>query len=174
VDVSCCLSKYGPIICGLLPTAWPRRHKQQDEQQTTLFVPGTSFVLHAADGQRINRLPSLPEPNELTRCTNRHGRRAEGHWVYVWSDLACPQCYVGKQRLDRALAAYSPLKGRRIDVRWHAFMIDTASAPAGVRYQAYCERRWGGDGCCAMAGFPHGCASAACPASFYCFFCCQA
>eukprot|EP00873_Tetraselmis_striata_P011757 jgi/Tetstr1/432021/TSEL_021497.t1 len=103
-----------------------------------------------------------------------HGRRAEGHWVYVWSDLACPQCYVGKQRLDRALAAYSPLKGRRIDVRWHAFMIDTASAPAGVRYQAYCERRWGGDGCCAMAGFPHGCASAACPASFYCFFCCQA
>jgi len=81
---------------------------------------------------------------------------------------------VGKQRLDRALAAYSPLKGRRIDVRWHAFMIDTASAPAGVRYQAYCERRWGGDGCCAMAGFPHGCASAACPASFYCFFCCQA
>lgn len=84
------------------------------------------------------------------------------------------RCYVGKQRLDRALAAYSPLKGRRIDVRWHAFMIDTASAPAGVHYQAYCERRWGGDGWCTMAGFPHGCASAACPASFYCFFCCQA
>ena len=46
--------------------------------------------------------------------------------VEIWSDIACPWCYVGKRRFESALAAYE----RRDDVTvtWRAFELDP-SAP---------------------------------------------
>jgi predicted DsbA family dithiol-disulfide isomerase len=51
--------------------------------------------------------------------------------VDVWSDIACPWCYVGKRRLERAIADYDgpePIK-----VRWHSFQLDPVAlaAPEG-------------------------------------------
>lgn len=40
--------------------------------------------------------------------------------VDVWSDLACPWCYIGKRRLDAAIARY----GGEVEVVWHAFELD--------------------------------------------------
>jgi hypothetical protein len=40
----------------------------------------------------------------------------------VWSDIACPWCYVGKRRLDAALAAWPEGAGTR--VVWREAMID--------------------------------------------------
>jgi predicted DsbA family dithiol-disulfide isomerase len=46
--------------------------------------------------------------------------------VDVWSDIACPWCYVGKRRLEAALAR---LPGREnVEVVWRAFELDP-SAP---------------------------------------------
>ena len=47
--------------------------------------------------------------------------------VDVWSDIACPWCYVGKRRLEAALARF-PHRGA-VAVAWRAFELDS-SAPA--------------------------------------------
>ncbi|RYZ01274.1 MAG: DsbA family oxidoreductase [Myxococcales bacterium] len=46
--------------------------------------------------------------------------------VDVWSDIACPWCYVGKRRLERALRDFPHAEG--VEVVWHSFELDP-SAP---------------------------------------------
>ena len=46
--------------------------------------------------------------------------------VDVWSDIACPWCYVGKRRLERALKEFPHADG--VKVVWHSFELDP-SAP---------------------------------------------
>jgi len=45
----------------------------------------------------------------------------------VWSDIACPWCYVGKRRLESALREFP--HADEVKVVWHAFELDP-SAPA--------------------------------------------
>ena len=47
--------------------------------------------------------------------------------VEVWSDIACPWCYVGKRRLEQALARFP--HADQVSVRYRAFQLDP-SAPA--------------------------------------------
>lgn len=47
--------------------------------------------------------------------------------IEVWSDVACPWCFVGKRQLEAALAEF-PQAGW-VQVRWRAFELDPA-APA--------------------------------------------
>lgn len=47
--------------------------------------------------------------------------------VEVWSDIACPWCYVGKRRLERAINQLQ--RADSIAVHWRAFELDP-SAPA--------------------------------------------
>ena len=46
--------------------------------------------------------------------------------VDIWSDIACPWCYVGKRRLEAALARFP--QRDNVEVTWRAFELDT-SAP---------------------------------------------
>lgn len=46
--------------------------------------------------------------------------------VDVWSDVVCPWCYVGKRRLEAALAQFEHRAA--VEVRWHSFELDP-SAP---------------------------------------------
>ncbi len=43
--------------------------------------------------------------------------------VDVWSDIACPWCYVGKRRLESALKEFP----HDVEVVWHAFELDPAA-----------------------------------------------
>jgi predicted DsbA family dithiol-disulfide isomerase len=56
--------------------------------------------------------------------------------VEIWSDVACPWCYIGKRRFEAALARFEHRD--EVDVRWRSFELDP-SAPA-VRDQPYAER----------------------------------
>ncbi len=47
--------------------------------------------------------------------------------VDIWSDIACPWCYVGKRRLESALGAFE--HAEEVNVRWHSFELDP-QAPA--------------------------------------------
>lgn len=47
--------------------------------------------------------------------------------VEIWSDIACPWCYVGKRRLEQALARFA--HADQVTVRYRAFQLDP-SAPA--------------------------------------------
>lgn len=58
--------------------------------------------------------------------------------VDVWSDIACPWCYVGKRRLEGALARFA--HAGDVTVRWRSFELDP-STPAEVdRSVPYAER----------------------------------
>jgi predicted DsbA family dithiol-disulfide isomerase len=46
--------------------------------------------------------------------------------IDVWSDIACPWCFVGKRRLERALEQFP--HAEQVKVTWHAFELDP-SAP---------------------------------------------
>jgi len=44
--------------------------------------------------------------------------------VDVWSDIACPWCYIGKRRFEEGLNRYFAAGGdREIEVEYHAFEL---------------------------------------------------
>jgi predicted DsbA family dithiol-disulfide isomerase len=61
--------------------------------------------------------------------------------IDIWSDVVCPWCWVGKRRLEAALAAFP----HDVDVHWHAFELDP-HAPA-TREGSYDERLASKYGC---------------------------
>ena len=48
--------------------------------------------------------------------------------IDIWSDIACPWCYVGKRRLEKALAQF-PHRDQ-VRVTWHSFELDPKAGPA--------------------------------------------
>jgi predicted DsbA family dithiol-disulfide isomerase len=47
--------------------------------------------------------------------------------IDVWSDIACPWCFVGKRRLERALEQFP--HADEVKVVWHAFELDPSAPP---------------------------------------------
>ncbi len=43
--------------------------------------------------------------------------------IDVWSDVVCPWCYIGKRRLEEALAD----SGESAEIVWHSFQLDPSS-----------------------------------------------
>ncbi|MGW1341176.1 DsbA family oxidoreductase [Kribbella sp. NPDC002412] len=43
--------------------------------------------------------------------------------IDVWSDVVCPWCYIGKRRLEQALAA----SGEQAEIVWHSFQLDPSA-----------------------------------------------
>ena len=58
--------------------------------------------------------------------------------VDVWSDIACPWCFVGKRRLEAALERFP--HGDEVDVVWHAFELDPTAPRERDVSQSYAER----------------------------------
>jgi predicted DsbA family dithiol-disulfide isomerase len=54
--------------------------------------------------------------------------------IDIWSDVVCPWCYIGKRRLEAALADFP----HPVEVHWHAFELDP-HAPS-VREGSYEQR----------------------------------
>jgi predicted DsbA family dithiol-disulfide isomerase len=42
--------------------------------------------------------------------------------VDIWSDIACPWCYIGKRRFEHALAEFE--HAAEVEVSWHSFELD--------------------------------------------------
>jgi predicted DsbA family dithiol-disulfide isomerase len=49
--------------------------------------------------------------------------------IDIWSDIACPWCYVGKRRLEKALEQFPQRDS--VLIQWHAFELDP-SAPRRI------------------------------------------
>ncbi len=47
---------------------------------------------------------------------------SDGMDVEIWSDIACPWCYIGKRRFERALAGFEHADD--VTVRWRSFELD--------------------------------------------------
>jgi predicted DsbA family dithiol-disulfide isomerase len=51
--------------------------------------------------------------------------------VEIWMDVVCPWAYIGKRRVERALAAYGPDHDGEVEVVWRPYRIDpSAPVPA--------------------------------------------
>ncbi|MBK9032674.1 MAG: DsbA family oxidoreductase [Myxococcales bacterium] len=56
--------------------------------------------------------------------------------IDVWSDLACPWCYIGKRRLEAALAQ-AP---QEVELVWRSFELDPSAPAIRDDSQSYVER----------------------------------
>jgi len=60
----------------------------------------------------------------------------------VWSDIACPWCYVGKRRMEKALESFDG----EVELRWHSFELDPEApieVDASVSYVDRLARKYG-------------------------------
>ncbi len=61
--------------------------------------------------------------------------------IEIFSDTICPWCYIGKKRLEKALAQRSDLEA---DVHWRAFQLNPDMPEEGVDRNQYLEAKFGG------------------------------
>jgi predicted DsbA family dithiol-disulfide isomerase len=59
--------------------------------------------------------------------------------VDVISDVICPWCYIGKRRLEKAVAAL----GGPVTVRWLPFQLNPTMPKEGVRRREYRTKKFG-------------------------------
>ena len=66
--------------------------------------------------------------------------------VNIWSDIACPWCYVGEKAFKKAIIEFNK-KFPEIKVIpiFHAYIIDPSTKEEGEEYLSYNKRRWGSD-----------------------------
>jgi predicted DsbA family dithiol-disulfide isomerase len=65
--------------------------------------------------------------------------------VEIWSDIACPWCYVGKRRLEAALAEFEHRD--QVEVEWKSFELDPGAVSVRTagesQYAARLGRKYG-------------------------------
>ena len=61
--------------------------------------------------------------------------------IDIYSDTVCPWCFIGKRRLERALAARDDID---VTIRWHAFQLNPDMPPAGMERERYLASKFGG------------------------------
>ncbi|MEO8754653.1 MAG: DsbA family oxidoreductase [Casimicrobiaceae bacterium] len=65
--------------------------------------------------------------------------------VDVVSDVVCPWCYIGKRRLEAALAKLREAEpDLPVHVRWHPFQLNPDLPPTGADRRQYLEAKFGG------------------------------
>ncbi len=60
--------------------------------------------------------------------------------IDIVSDIACPWCYVGKRRLESALAEW---KGAPVEVEWHPYQLDPTIPAEGLSRKEYLINKFG-------------------------------
>jgi len=58
--------------------------------------------------------------------------------VDIWSDIACPWCYIGKRHLEAALARFPHRDA--VEIVWHAFELNPSAPRQIERTSSYAER----------------------------------
>jgi predicted DsbA family dithiol-disulfide isomerase len=61
--------------------------------------------------------------------------------IEIWSDVACPWCYLGKRRMETALESF---EGRDdVNVTWRSFELDPAAPREGVDVATHLSQKFG-------------------------------
>ena len=65
--------------------------------------------------------------------------------VDIVSDVVCPWCYIGKRKLETALADLQAREpGLAIQCRWHPFQLNPDLPPDGIARADYLDAKFGG------------------------------
>jgi predicted DsbA family dithiol-disulfide isomerase len=63
--------------------------------------------------------------------------------IDIWSDVVCPWCYIGKRRLESALADFEHAEA--VEVRWHSYQLDPgAPVEPNESVAEHLGRKYGG------------------------------
>jgi predicted DsbA family dithiol-disulfide isomerase len=63
--------------------------------------------------------------------------------IEIWSDVVCPWCYIGKRRLETALASFEHADD--VEITWRSFQLDpSASANPTESVAEHLGRKFGG------------------------------
>jgi predicted DsbA family dithiol-disulfide isomerase len=87
-------------------------------------------------------LPILGE--ELRRPVSSPSQSSSAKLVFkieVVSDVICPWCWVGKRRLEKAIALLSP--EAQVKVTWRPFQLNTTMPKAGADRRQYIQAKFG-------------------------------
>jgi predicted DsbA family dithiol-disulfide isomerase len=60
--------------------------------------------------------------------------------IDVVSDVICPWCFLGKRRLDKAIASIDDIK---VEVNWRPFLLDASIPKEGMGRREYMENKFG-------------------------------
>ena len=58
--------------------------------------------------------------------------------IDIWSDIACPWCYIGKRRLEAALERFAHRDS--VDIVWRAFELDPSAPRVRDKSVSYAQR----------------------------------
>lgn len=61
--------------------------------------------------------------------------------IELYSDIACPWCYIAERRLRRALAQRPDLQ---VEFHWRPFQLDPHLQPQGQPWREFAEQKFGG------------------------------
>lgn len=63
--------------------------------------------------------------------------------IEIWSDIACPYCYIGKRKLEKALSTYP--HAAEIELEWHSYELnpDLPKKAGKVSYYSYIAKLHG-------------------------------
>lgn len=64
--------------------------------------------------------------------------------IDVVSDVVCPWCYIGKRKLEAALASAGASDLPKTVIRWHPFQLNPDMPASGVPRKQYLEDKFGG------------------------------
>jgi predicted DsbA family dithiol-disulfide isomerase len=65
--------------------------------------------------------------------------------IDVVSDIVCPWCFIGKRKLEHALAELRPTEPELdVTIRWHPFELNPDLPAEGIARATYVERKFGG------------------------------
>ena len=64
--------------------------------------------------------------------------------IDIVSDVVCPWCYIGKRKLEAALALPGAASLPAVELRWHPFQLNPDIPAEGISRQQYLEDKFGG------------------------------
>jgi predicted DsbA family dithiol-disulfide isomerase len=65
--------------------------------------------------------------------------------IEIFSDVVCPWCWIGEQKLLTAVSGFTTETGEPINVRWRAFQLDPSATSEGIPLVQWLGRRYGGE-----------------------------
>ena len=64
--------------------------------------------------------------------------------IDIVSDVVCPWCYIGKRKLEAALALPGAASLPAVELRWHPFQLNPGIPAEGISRKQYLEDKFGG------------------------------
>ncbi|MFR9164912.1 MAG: DsbA family oxidoreductase [Dysgonomonas sp.] len=55
--------------------------------------------------------------------------------IEIWSDIACPFCYIGKKKMEQALSQFS--ESDNVELEWHSYELNPSLPKSGLSQTYY-------------------------------------